>query len=198
MTTTKRLAITHPLRAFGLIWFGQLVPLVDSGLTGFAADTAPPLLVLGAQAVIASTQGESMVPLEAFFLGPGRTVLQPGELLKEIVVPIGQSGIVSLERIFNSRAIPAPGGPFSVNMTRYTWPDQPFSVVHGTSQRMIVDVSDLDNMLVVNSTGQSEHIFHLHRDDLISMWQNVEYHLLLFTGEAVEENAEAVLTLTPQ
>lgn len=113
-------------------------------------------------------------------------------------MPIGQSGIVSLERIFNSRAIPAPGSQFTVNMTRYTWPDQPFSVVHGTSQRMIVDMSDLDSMLVVNSTGQSEHLFHPHRDDLISMWQNVEYHLLLFTGEAVEENAEAVLTLTPQ
>lgn len=52
-----------------------------------SADTAPPLLVLGAQAVIASTQGERTVPLETFFLGPGRTVLQPGELLKEIVVP---------------------------------------------------------------------------------------------------------------
>ena len=115
-----------------------------------------------------------------------------------IHTPLGQSGVAPLERIFNGRTIPAPGSQFTVNMTRYTWPDQPFSVVHGTSQRMIVDVSDLDNMLVVNSTGQSEHIFHLHRDDLISMWQNVEYHLLLFTGEAVEENAEAVLTLTPQ
>ena len=52
-----------------------------------SADTAPPLLVLGAQAVIASTQGERTVPLEAFFLKPGRTALQPGELLKEIVVP---------------------------------------------------------------------------------------------------------------
>ncbi|MFC1975458.1 FAD binding domain-containing protein [Chloroflexota bacterium] len=52
-----------------------------------SADTAPPLLVLGAQAVIVSTPGERMIPLEEFFLGPGRTVLQPGELLKEIVVP---------------------------------------------------------------------------------------------------------------
>jgi CO/xanthine dehydrogenase FAD-binding subunit len=52
-----------------------------------SADTAPPLLVLGAQAVIASVRGERTVPLEAFFLGPGRTVLRPDELLKEIVVP---------------------------------------------------------------------------------------------------------------
>ena len=52
-----------------------------------SADTAPPLLVLGAQAVIASARGERTIPLEEFFLGPGQTVLQPGELLKEIVVP---------------------------------------------------------------------------------------------------------------
>lgn len=52
-----------------------------------SADTAPPLLVLKAQAVIAATGGERTVPLAEFFLGPGRTILQPGEILKEIVVP---------------------------------------------------------------------------------------------------------------
>jgi len=52
-----------------------------------SADTAPPLLVLDARAVIVGTQGERTIPLTAFFLGPSRTVLQPGELLKEIVVP---------------------------------------------------------------------------------------------------------------
>jgi carbon-monoxide dehydrogenase medium subunit len=52
-----------------------------------SADTAPPLLVLGAQVVIASRNGERCIPLEEFFLGPGKTALKPGELLKEIVVP---------------------------------------------------------------------------------------------------------------
>jgi carbon-monoxide dehydrogenase medium subunit len=52
-----------------------------------SADTAPPLLVLGAQAVIVSMRGERTIPLEAFFLGPGQTVLQPGELLKDVIVP---------------------------------------------------------------------------------------------------------------
>jgi len=37
--------------------------------------------------VIAGAQGERTIPLQAFFLGPGQTALQPGELLKEIVVP---------------------------------------------------------------------------------------------------------------
>jgi CO/xanthine dehydrogenase FAD-binding subunit len=52
-----------------------------------SADTAPPLLVLGAQAMIASSRGERSIPIDAFFAGPGRTVLQSGELLSEIVIP---------------------------------------------------------------------------------------------------------------
>jgi len=52
-----------------------------------SADTAPPLLVLGAQVVIVGSQGERTLPLESFFLAPGQTVLRPGELLKEIIVP---------------------------------------------------------------------------------------------------------------
>ena len=52
-----------------------------------SADTASPLLVLDAQAVIVSIQGERRIPLTAFFLGPGHTVLQAGELLKDIVMP---------------------------------------------------------------------------------------------------------------
>ena len=52
-----------------------------------SADTALPLLVLGAQAVIAGPRGERTIPLEEFFRGPGRTALQPGELLKAVTVP---------------------------------------------------------------------------------------------------------------
>jgi CO/xanthine dehydrogenase FAD-binding subunit len=52
-----------------------------------SADTAPPLLVFDARAVIASAQGEHALPLTAFFLGPGKTALRPGELLKAIHLP---------------------------------------------------------------------------------------------------------------
>lgn len=52
-----------------------------------SADTAPPLLVLDAQLLIASTQGERTLPLADFFLGPGKTALHPGELLKTIMLP---------------------------------------------------------------------------------------------------------------
>ncbi len=52
-----------------------------------SADTAPPLIGLGAKVKIRGVQGERTVALEDFFLGPGESVLQPGEILTEILVP---------------------------------------------------------------------------------------------------------------
>lgn len=53
-----------------------------------SADTAPPLLVLGAKAKTAGLEGEKLVPLEDFFVGPGQTILGPDHLLIEIQIPI--------------------------------------------------------------------------------------------------------------
>lgn len=52
-----------------------------------SADTAPGLLVLEAEVYLASLRGERRVSLETFFKGPGQTVLQEGELLKEVIIP---------------------------------------------------------------------------------------------------------------
>ncbi len=49
-----------------------------------AAETATPLLVYDAEAVIAGTTGERSLPLTDFWLGPGRTSLAPGEILVEV------------------------------------------------------------------------------------------------------------------
>jgi len=52
-----------------------------------AADTAPPLIALGAGVKIVGPAGERTVALEDFFTGPGQTVLQKGEMVVEILVP---------------------------------------------------------------------------------------------------------------
>ncbi len=52
-----------------------------------AADTAPALLVLDARLRTQSLAGTRQVPVEEFFTGPGRTVLNPGELLESIHLP---------------------------------------------------------------------------------------------------------------
>jgi carbon-monoxide dehydrogenase medium subunit len=52
-----------------------------------SADMAPSLLVLGAKAVTASKEGERVILLEDFFVGPGKTVLEPDEILVRLEVP---------------------------------------------------------------------------------------------------------------
>jgi len=52
-----------------------------------SADTAAPLLALGAQVKLKSLKTERVIPLEQFFTGPGETVLEKGEILTEIFIP---------------------------------------------------------------------------------------------------------------
>lgn len=52
-----------------------------------AADTATPLLALGAVAEIAGPAGTRTCPLADFWLGPRRTVLGPGEVLVAVLLP---------------------------------------------------------------------------------------------------------------
>lgn len=51
-----------------------------------AADSAPPLLVLGASVKLVGPRGERQLPLEQFFLGPKKSALSC-ELLTEIDIP---------------------------------------------------------------------------------------------------------------
>lgn len=51
-----------------------------------SADSAGPLLAYGAQVVISDGANERSIPLADFFVGPGVTVLQPGEILKAFVL----------------------------------------------------------------------------------------------------------------
>jgi len=51
-----------------------------------AADTAPPLLALDAEVKIAGKAHSRTMPLDGFFLGPGKTALKQGEILTEIHV----------------------------------------------------------------------------------------------------------------
>jgi len=71
-----------------------------------AADTAPPLLAYGARVSVASARGTRRVNLEEFFLGPGKTVLQRGEVVTSIDLPIpsGRRG-ATFARITRRRGV---------------------------------------------------------------------------------------------
>lgn len=52
-----------------------------------SADVAPALLVLDARAKISGEDEERVVTLEDFFVGPGKTVMKPDEILTELIIP---------------------------------------------------------------------------------------------------------------
>ncbi len=56
-----------------------------------AADSAPPLVVLGGKVKLVESGRERILPVEEFFVGPGETVLSPKELLVEIQIPESSS-----------------------------------------------------------------------------------------------------------
>ncbi len=80
-----------------------------------AADTVPALLVLGARLVLWGPDGKREVPVEEFFLGPGKTVLETGELLSEILLPVtGNNTTSGFEKVGkrNAQAISVANGAF--------------------------------------------------------------------------------------
>ncbi len=52
-----------------------------------AGDTLPPLMTLGAEVELASASGARRMALGDFITGPGRTRLEPGEVLAAVLVP---------------------------------------------------------------------------------------------------------------
>ena len=50
---------------------------------------------------------------------------------------------------------------------------------------------------MIHTTGQSGQVFHRHREDMVALWQTVEYGPMPFSREAVEEAARTTITLTP-
>jgi len=85
LVKTVSLMASIQVRNIGTI-AGNLCSAVPS------ADTAPPLIVLGAQLKLVGPKKERTVLVEDFFKGPGETVLDPLELVTEIQVPPPRPG----------------------------------------------------------------------------------------------------------
>jgi carbon-monoxide dehydrogenase medium subunit len=67
------------------------------GTASPAADLVPPLMVMDAALKLVSADGERIVPIKDFFTGPRETVLEAGELITEIHVPLAEGEAVFLK-----------------------------------------------------------------------------------------------------
>ena len=68
--------------------------------TGSPIGDAPPvLLALESAVVLSSADGERTVALADYFTGYRESVRQPGELIREVVVPLPASGVTAFHKI---------------------------------------------------------------------------------------------------
>jgi xanthine dehydrogenase large subunit len=63
-------------------------------------DSAPVLLALEAKIVLASAAGERVLSLDEFFVAYRKTALQPGEILKSIIIPRPNGGVQTHRKFY--------------------------------------------------------------------------------------------------
>ncbi|MDX1615585.1 MAG: penicillin acylase family protein [Candidatus Promineifilaceae bacterium] len=106
--------------------------------------------------------------------GADRTQWRWGDLHTATFVNQPLGSLPVLKRIVNRGPLAVDGGNNVVNATGQVgpWGDDPFAVNGLPSMRMVVDLSQLENSVSINSTGQSGHLWSTHYDDMIEAWRD--------------------------
>ena len=82
----------HSMKLLGSMQIGNRATIGGNLANGSpAADSAPPLLALGASVRLVGKTKERWVPLDNFFIGPKKTIIE-GELLAEVRIPTPPPG----------------------------------------------------------------------------------------------------------
>lgn len=58
----------------------------NMGTASPAGDLIPPLYVLSARIELSSLKGRRVIPIEEFFIGPGKTMMLPNEMITNIII----------------------------------------------------------------------------------------------------------------
>jgi penicillin amidase len=97
---------------------------------------------------------------------------------------------------FNRGPFPTAGGSAIVNATGWST-NNGYQVSRLPSMRMIVDLSNLTNSVVMHTTGQSGHPYHPHYIDMANPWRFIQYHPMYWQKEVIKDVAEGHLSLLP-
>ena len=104
----------------------------------------------------------------------------------------------ALSRLFNRGPVPVGGDSNTVWQASYV-PYHGYELKAWTaSYRQIIDLGDFDKSLAVIPSGQSGHPGSRHYGDMIRMWQQVEYHPMLWERSSVEREVRGRLVLQPR
>jgi penicillin amidase len=88
-----------------------------------------------------------------------------------------------------------PGDEYTVNATGTD--GDSWEQVSGASYREILDTSDWDQSVAVNTPGQSGQPGSPHYSDLMELWDAGHYFPLLYSRKAVESETTDRLVLQP-
>jgi acyl-homoserine-lactone acylase len=109
---------------------------------------------------------------------------------------IERTTLNSLWSYFNRGPYPAGGDIFTLNVSAYMM-GKDFNTWLIPSMRMIIDFSQEEPMLAVNSSGQSDNPSSPHYDDGIKAWRDGKYIPFPFKDAAVKDQYQDVLQLSP-
>jgi penicillin amidase len=147
------------------------------------------------EALLLSSLGETLDELTAR-LGPDINTWTWGRLHHATWTPaIATLADPATARAMTLGPLPIPGGGQSPKAAHYN--PATFDVTAGASVRMVLDVGAWDNGRMINTPGQSGDVASGHYGDLFPLWAAGDYGPLLWSREAVDAQAERVITLTP-
>jgi penicillin amidase len=97
--------------------------------------------------------------------------------------------------LFDLGPLARPGDEYTVNSTGGR--EDSWDQAYGASYREIIDTSDWDRSLAVNTPGQSGQPGSPHYSDLMQLWDEGHYFPLLYSRKAVEAATTDRLALEP-
>lgn len=109
-----------------------------------AGDTIPALLTLEAEVIISSAAGSRTVSMNQFFTGPGKTVMQPGELIEAFKIPLRKTKGTFLK--LGERRAHAIS---KINMAVSTWNDgsQHYRIAMGSVAPTVLRCHEAETLL---------------------------------------------------
>ncbi len=102
-----------------------------------------------------------------------------------------------LDLIFNIGPFSVSGSHLTINKRQYAY-TSPYQAKLGVSQRMIVDLGNMDDTLHVLPTGESGQLGSPHYKDQIALYLNGEYHPVWTDRQELEKHRQGTLTLQPK
>lgn len=112
-----------------------------------AGDTLPLLYALNTVLVLESTTGEREVPIEKFIIGPGKTIINKDEILKEILIPINNFNNFSYKKVGTRKATALSKLSFFGTSETHDGAIKDIRIAFGAVAPTVVRAKDLENKL---------------------------------------------------